>query len=64
MSLIHKNDWENVPRKASGGALHPLPSVSASPRATRTTRISTDVEDSVDNRKEAQVTAFRSFPEP
>lgn len=62
MSLIHKNASGKLTGKRRGSALHPLPSVSASPRATPSERISTDVEDSVDRSAKPQVRASLVFP--
>lgn len=62
MSLIHKNVARKGPGKRGGRALHPLPSVSASPRTSRSGGISTDAEDSVDKDQKVQVSGFRSSP--
>jgi hypothetical protein len=59
LSLIHKNALRKGSGKRHGRALHPLPSVSASPLTSRSVSVSTDVEGGVNNFLKAQVEGFR-----
>ena len=61
-SLIHRTAVWKGPGKGPGRALHPSPSVSASPGWAAHRAFSTCVERSVENRDEPQVGAFRFLP--